>query len=56
MRLKHLAKQAEQQRKALAAKGKEAGKLQAELAAAQKKVDACNAKLQVIPVGFASCI
>jgi hypothetical protein len=47
VRLKLLAKQAEQQRKALATKGKDASRLQAELAAAQKKVDACNAKLQV---------
>lgn len=45
MKLKLLAKQAEQQRKALAAKGKEATKLEAELAASQKKVDAANAKL-----------
>lgn len=38
MKLKLLAKQAETHRKALAAKGKEATKLQGELAAAQKKV------------------
>ncbi|KAI8462562.1 MAG: structural maintenance of chromosomes protein 2 [Monoraphidium minutum] len=48
VRLKHLAKQAEQQRKALAAKGKEASKLQAELAGAQQRVDACTAKLQAL--------
>ncbi|KIY95276.1 Structural maintenance of chromosomes protein 2-2 [Monoraphidium neglectum] len=48
VRLKLLSKQAEQQRKALAAKGKEASKLEAELAAAQKKVDACTARLQTL--------
>ncbi|GBF88023.1 structural maintenance of chromosomes 2-like [Raphidocelis subcapitata] len=45
VKLKLLAKQAESQRKALAAKGKEASKLQAELATAQKKVDAAASKL-----------
>jgi hypothetical protein len=48
VKLKLLAKQAEQQRKALAAKGKEAGRLESELAGAQKKVDAVTAKLAAL--------
>jgi len=45
VKLKLLSKQAEQQRKALAAKGKEATRLESELAAAQSKVDGVTAKL-----------
>ena len=48
VKLKVLAKQAEQQRKALAAKGKEAGRLQQELAGAQKRVDGAAAKIAAL--------
>ncbi len=47
IRAKHLTKQASEQRRALGAKDKEASRLQAELAAAQRAVDKCQAALEV---------
>ena len=47
MRSKHMAKQASEQRKALASKDKEAKQWQAQLQAAKKTVAGCETKLQV---------
>ncbi len=47
IRSKHLAKQASEQRKALASKDKEAKQWQGQLQAAKKTVAACQQKLQV---------
>lgn len=47
IKAKHLTKQMAEQRRQLASKDKEATRLQAELAAAQKAVSTCQNKLQV---------
>lgn len=48
IKLKHLTKQAAEQRKALASKDKEAGAMRTQLDAATSKVEQCTAALQVM--------
>lgn len=49
IKLKHLSKQAAEQRKALASKDKEAGTMKQQLDQAQEKISSCKQALQVLP-------